>query len=240
MAVRMIKYGGSVLRSVRDIGDVADDILGLRGENGGLVVVVSAFEGRTTHLMYEARALGLPAESSEFAGHVCVGEFECAAALLGALKARRVDAVVATPARIGFIASGERLDAEPESLDRATLQSILQTAPVLIVPGYSAVDLRGKTVLLGRGGSDLSAIFIAAALRIPAVRLVKDVDAVFDRDPNEHAEAQRLDYVSYDKALEIAGELIQPKALRHAREAGIAIEIAGLGKSAGTIIGPGA
>ena len=234
--VRIVKYGSSVLRSFQNVGDVADDILRLRGAGDALIIVVSAFEGRTSHLLSEARMFGLSEDHADFARHVCIGEVECAAALLGALKARRVDAVSGTPTRIGLRARGARTDAEPESLDRDAVLGLLSASPVMIVPGYSAIDERGETVLLGRGGSDLSAVHIAAQLGAARATLIKDVDAVYDRDPNTHADAIRLLSIDYAKALEIGGNLIQPKALRHAQAKGVAVEIAALGKPPGTII----
>lgn len=236
MSVRIVKYGSSVLRSPKDIGAVADDILSQRGAGDAFIVVVSAFEGRTTQLFEEARRLGLAEDRVEFAVHVSAGEYEAAAALLRALTARRTDAMVASPAQLGFVARGPRADGEPESLDCAAVRRLLRASPVLLIPGYSAVDADGQPILLGRGGSDLSAVHIGARLGARSVRLIKDVDAVYDRDPNQYTDAIRLPRISYDTALERAGKLIQPKALRYAAARALTIEIAALGKPAGTII----
>jgi len=237
MPLTVIKYGSSVLRSPDDIPIVAEDIADRASEGRHIVAVVSAFEGRTAQLIGAAESRALPDDSVAYAEFLAAGEYESAVALLRVLQGLAIEASIATARRIGFVATGPRTDANPVLLDQNAVVEILKTTPVLIVPGFSAVDADGDAVLLGRGGSDLTAVHIAARLNLPSVRLVKDVDAVYDRDPNAGPGARRLLKIDHETALQVGGKLIQPKALRYARSAGVAIEISALGQHApGTLI----
>ena len=106
------------------------------------------------------------------------------------------------------------------------------------MPGFSAVDEAGDCVLLGRGGSDISAVFIAQALGLDSVRLFKDVDGLYDSDPNRYHDATRLEYVDYNTARDIGGELIQLEAINFAAKKGVCIDIAALAKHYCSRIGP--
>lgn len=225
-----------MLRDPDCLPGVAADIA-LNSTNAAPVIaVVSAFLRRTDELILEARRNGLHEESADYAKHVSTGEVECGADLLQTLKSWDVDAAMATPRRIGFTAEGSRLDAAPKLLDRNAVAEILKSSPVLIVPGYAAVDQAGDPVLLGRGGSDLTAVHLAARLECESVRLVKDVDAVYDRDPSRHESARRQLRLDYDAALKVAGKLIQPKSLLYAKQWNVRIEISALGEAPGTVI----
>jgi homoserine dehydrogenase len=105
------------------------------------------------------------------------------------------------------------------------------------VPGFAALK-DGRTVLLGRGGSDLSAVFFASALGLRTATLVKDVDGVYDRDPAQAgAAAHRFEALSYDEAARVAGKLVQPRAIRFAQAQGVAIHVRRLGEDRATRIG---
>lgn len=179
---------------------------------------------------------GFSEESPDYAAHVCVGEYETAGALLRALKARRIEALLATPDRLGFVAAGPRLDAEPVDFNADAARDLLRATPIIIPPGYCATDSLRRPILLGRGGSDLSAVYAASQLGAVA-RVIKDVGAVYDSDPHIHKGAAKLDVLSYEAAMEVAGKLIQPKALACAAAQGVIVEIAALGLPPGTTIG---
>lgn len=236
MSVCVIKYGSSVLQSAADLVAVAADITQRARDFDNIVAVVSAFEGRTTQLIELARDHAIEIDSPDYAALAGAGELESATALQRVLLKRSIDASAIAAPHIGFIAEGPRDDADPKCLDRNAVTDLLDRNPVLIMPGFSAIDRNEEPILLGRGGSDLTAIHLAAGLGLDRARLVKDVDAVYDCDPNANAGAQRLRCIDYDTALEVAGELIQPKALRYAAERGVIVEIAALGAPPGTII----
>src|SRR6202012_1581828 len=118
--------------------------------------------------------------------------------------------------QIGILAEGDRETAQPVSLDTGAIERAFETADVVVVPGFTARDKDGGVVLLGRGGSDLTAVFLGAELGADRVRLVKDVGGGFDRDPKSNHEALRFGALSWGAAREVAGKLVQARALRMA------------------------
>ncbi|MEL7486072.1 MAG: homoserine dehydrogenase, partial [Pseudomonadota bacterium] len=139
---------------------------------------------------------------------------------------------------LSFRAVGGPYDAAPHSIDEAMLRDALSRFDVVIVPGFVAIGAAGRAVLLDRGGSDLTAVAIAAALGVEQVELIKDVDGVYDRDPATHAgEAKRYSAINYEEALNVAGALVQSRAIEEARERGVEINVAQTGAREHTVIG---
>ena len=105
------------------------------------------------------------------------------------------------------------------------------------MPGFVGINPSGQKTLLGRGGSDLTALFLAHRLDAHC-RLIKDVDGIFDRDPAIHgSRAKKFAQISWDDALDVAGELIQPKAIHFARKHGFIFEVACLKSTSGSLVG---
>ena len=233
----VLKFGGSVLHSHDDFARITHEIQQFVEAGTRVVAVVSAFFGVTEQLIQEAVASGLDAGNPEYASMIAMGEFQSAQELAGHLIAQNVSAKRVLPSDVGFIAAGERLSARPVSLSTESLAREFERASVLVLPGFSAVDQHGECVLLGRGGSDISAVCVANALDLPSVRLLKDVDGLYDKDPNKYSDAQRLTDVSYEVAKSIGCELIQPQAIDFAASRGIRIEIAAIGRASFSCIG---
>jgi len=232
----VVKYGSSVLQSQASLPNVVADIGDYLAADNDLIIVVSAFDGVTDRLIAQARRDGLNVSAPAYAAVVGQGEYESARQLREELRRNGAEARIKRPRDIGFIAEGQRDDAQPLFIDRQAITNALREARIVVVPGFSAVDREGDPVLLGRGGSDLTAIQIAHSLALNKARLVKDVDGVYDRDPNQHPDAQRLTQIDHGTALSICGDLIQAKALQFALEKGVAIEVTALGSMAGTTI----
>ncbi|MEM1424141.1 MAG: homoserine dehydrogenase, partial [Planctomycetota bacterium] len=114
---------------------------------------------------------------------------------------------------------------------------VLAGAGVVVFPGFVALDRRGRAVTLGRGGSDLTALFLAHALGAARCRLVKDVDGLYNADPRTVPGARRLERVGYDGALATDGSIVQHKAVRFAEARGVAFELGDLGARSPTMIG---
>jgi homoserine dehydrogenase len=121
------------------------------------------------------------------------------------------------------------------------LREVLGQNRVAVVPGFVARAQDGSTALLGRGGSDLTALFLAERLRAERCRLIKDVDGLYQHDPNMGvASPPRYRTVSWDDAVALGGGIVQAKALRFARERRLPFEVAALGQEEGTVVDGGA
>lgn len=233
--VIVLKYGGSVLTDRASLGAVADDIGRWRGDGYGVVAVVSALRGRTDALI--ARCDGLPC-AFERAEILSSGERESAALLGLVLREHGLSASVLSAAEIGLRADGDPLDADPTLVDNMTFRGVLEDVGIVVAPGYTAVDADGRTVVLGRGGSDLTALWIASAIGGARCRLVKDVDALYDRDPAlPGPPARRLTAVTHAQALQTDGSIVQHKAIQFALARGLVFELGAIGSTGGTIIG---
>jgi homoserine dehydrogenase len=234
--VEILKFGSSVLRSPGDLHVAVDEIyrrwrLGYR-----VLAVVSAFEGVTDALLAEmADTLGSDCPEAT-AAYVATGEQQTAALLLGSLRQYGLPARLVSPHEIGLLAEGSLLESAPVRVDAAALDRLWQHYPLLVLPGFYGVDSEGRTSLFGRGGSDLSALFLAAALG-GSCRLLKNVNGVFDADPASTTAAHRFAALSWSRATEVAGPLIQPKALHYAQSRALAFEVGRPNEAAGTTVG---
>ena len=223
--VIVLKLGGSVLSDQTTLRRAVHEIYRWRREGWSVVAVVSALAGTTDELLRGAYRICERPAPWAVATLVSNGESHCAALLGLHLDRAGVDARVLTPAAIGFVAGGDPLDAWPAALDAAPLRRALQRGAVAVVPGYAALDADGGTVVLGRGGSDLTALFLADRLGADRCRLVKDVDGLYERDPALGGTPRRFERATWDDALATDGTIVQHKALRFARERSIELEL---------------
>lgn len=234
----VLKFGGSVIHSSADFDRIQSEIQRYRSRNYNVIAVVSAYFGVTERLISEAKEKRLDPASSEYAQHIANGEFKSAADLVAHLCKNGINASRQSPANLKFIAQGARDSGAPVRISSVRIESALAKTQVIVVPGYSAIDINGDCILLGRGGSDISAVCIAESLKLNCVRLLKDVDGLYDVDPNKYENANRLDHVDYATAKMIGGELIQTEAIDFAASRHIFIDIAAIGKSQVSRIGP--
>ena len=234
----VLKFGSSVLGGTSDLKDIVSEIYRYARHGQKVVAVVSAVAGETDALIAEAAALGARASSPHAPRLIALGEERSAALLAIACETSGLDARIVGARELGLVAGGPITDAHPEKIDRAALNAAVAAHEVIIVPGFIAIGPSGEQVLLGRGGTDLTAVFIAKALEAHDVHLLKDVDGVYDRDPAQaSAEAKRFTQLSYDRARLVAGQLLQPKAVDFAEKHGVMINVACLGASDGTRVG---
>ncbi len=234
--VAVLKFGSSVLRSVDDLPRVAGEIYRRRREGWRLVVVVSALAGETDALFAQAATVAGGVDCAGIADLVSLGEERTAALLRIACDRIGVPAAICRPEALGLATEGASLSAQPVALDDAALRAALETG-LVIVPGFVGLDAAGRRTLLGRGGSDLSAVFLAGALGAEKVRLYKDVDGVYDRDPAVLKDPKRFTDISWADAARVAGKLIQPQAIDHAAQFGLPIEVTGIGGDEPTRVG---
>ena len=234
----VLKFGGSVIHSQNDFTAIATEIQRFLSDDYQLIVVVSAYHGVTEKLIAKASETDIDANSAAYAGLVSSGEFESGSDLTNYLVQHGLNAAFRSPAEFKFVATGSRASAAPLSIDSSKIDAAFSKHSVIVMPGFSAVDEHTDKVLLGRGGSDISAVVVAQALGLESVRLLKDVDGIYNVDPNKFSHAQRLDYVDYDIACKIGSVLIQPEAIEFAATKNISIDIAAIGNSFASRIGP--
>ena len=202
----VLKFGSSVLRSVVDLPDAVQCIYRHVRAGRRVVAVVSAFAGETDRLFAEAQALGLEREAT--AVHVAHGERTAAASLAQELERCGLPASDCNPATIGLRAVGPVLDGMLDRVDLSALRQVVERHAVTVLPGYFAADQHGRTVLLGRGGSDLTAIWLADRLRA-CCTLVKDVDGLYQRDPAlPGPRPARLVQASWRTAVAVGGSCV--------------------------------
>jgi aspartate kinase len=225
-ALRMtvLKLGGSVLRDLPSYRSCACFVRDrLHGEAGSrFVLVVSARFGETDELLALATSVSSMPDPRTLDLLWSTGEIRSAATLAFCLQALGVRAAALDVHQAG-IRRTEVLHVDPTPLRRA-----LETHDVVIVPGFLASGRDDAVVTLGRGGSDLSAVAIAAAIPADRCELLKDVPGYFTADPNHDAHAEHLSNIDYDRALRMAREgcdLVQTDALDAARRAGLTLVI---------------
>lgn len=224
----VLKFGGSVLRDELRLRIAVHEIYRWRREGFRVVAVVSAIEGRTRGLIDRCEELSPRGDSAARASVVALGEQESSALLGLHLDRAGVPACVLTPAALRLIAEGDPLDADPVSVETGLIESAFERDEVVVVPGFTGVSRDGRGVVLGRGGSDLSAVFLADALGAERCRLIKDVDGLYTSDPSEAgATPLRYSTASYADALATDGSIIQHKAIRYAERRGAEIELGG-------------
>ena len=239
----VLKFGSSVLRTRADLPNVVHEIYRWYRHGHSVVVVVSAIGAGTDQLLGEAREFTAAPEPYATAELLATGERESAALLGIALDRAGIPARVLNPREIGLTALGSPLDSALVSVNTARVRELLVDHPVLVVPGFFGTDSEGRTHVLGRGGSDLTAVYLSKALDAEC-RLIKDVDGVYESDPasvsrESDAAAGRLRrYVSldYSTALGVAAPLIQPKAIDFLRLQGSRVQVAGQAKGYETIV----
>lgn len=233
--VIVLKFGSSVLHSRGDLPHAVHEIYRWVRRQYRVVAVVSAFAGETDRLLASVADFR-DACPEAVARIVATGEEIASAFLTLELDRFGIPAQVLDPGQVQLIAETGSNDTEPVSVNSAIIEQVLAHGRVVVVPGFVARDRSGRVALFGRGGSDLSALFLARQLNARC-RLIKDVDGIYSSDPARDATAARFDQLTFNDADAIGGKVVQRKAIAFGKKAGIAFEVASLGKKYSTIIG---
>ena len=204
MALIVQKYGGTSVGSVERIGAVADRILKCHQDGHQLIVVVSAMSGETNRLIGLARALTLQPSPRELDVLVSTGEQVSMALLTMALHSRGIDALSLKGSQVAITTDSVHSKARIQSIDDRRLRAELDQGKVVVVAGFQGVDQNGEITTLGRGGSDTSAVALAAAVNAQECQIYTDVDGVYTTDPRVVDGAQRLDRITFEEMLEMA------------------------------------
>ncbi|WP_309611154.1 homoserine dehydrogenase, partial [Sphingomonas sp.] len=225
----------SVLETEGDYAAVANECYRHVREGEKVVAVVSALAGETDALLNQGMRLG--GEQPLLLARVArTGELHSAALLTLALGQIGVRACTMDPHEMGLLAEGDPLDSTLTDLDADAVLAKLASHDVLVVPGFTAGHATHGVVTLGRGGTDLTAVFFAARLDAHRVRLIKDVDGVYDEDPAKNPLAERFAQLSYADAARVSAGLVQEKAIHVAEQQDVLIEVAAMGSAEETTI----
>ena len=236
--VSVLKFGSSVLECPADYPRVAEALRAETTAGRKVVAVVSAMGGTTDALLAAARAVAPTSPDSLMGALLATGEDASVALLVLALAARGVRARGMCASRLPIVTRGALDDADPVAVDAAQLGAALRESDVVVFPGFVGVDVTGVPSLLGRGGSDLTALFLGHALGDAEVRLVKDVDGVYPADPRTNPGIEAYEEMSWGEAIRVGGEIVQGKAVEFAARHRMRFRVAGLG-GRGTWVGMG-
>ncbi|MEY2879748.1 MAG: hypothetical protein RLZZ15_2128 [Verrucomicrobiota bacterium] len=240
MARIVQKYGGTSVGDVDRIKNVANRIKANRDSGNELVVVVSARAGVTNELIARAKAITLLPSEREMDQLLAIGEQETIALTAMALHAIGVDAVSYTGAQAGISTDTVHTKAKIKGINAKALEADLKAGKVIIVAGFQGINDEGQTTTLGRGGSDLTAIALAAAIKADKCEIYTDVDGVYTADPRVVKDAKKLQEISYDEMLELASlgsKVMQTRSVEFAAKYGVVFEVrSSFNTNPGTIV----
>lgn len=240
MSLIVQKYGGTSVGNPERIKNVAARVARYRGKGDQVVVVVSAMSGVTDNLIKLAREImPLPSER-EMDMLLATGEQTTIALTAMALHALEVQAVSLTGAQAGIVTDGVHTKAKIQNITPKQVHALLDAGNVVIVAGFQGQTVDGHITTLGRGGSDLTAIALASALRADLCQIYTDVDGVYTADPRLVPNARKLSEISYDEMLELAGlgaKVMQSRSVEFAKKFGVVFEVrSSLNDNPGTIV----
>ncbi len=240
MARIVQKYGGTSVGDVDRIKNVAARIKAIRDQGNELVVVVSARAGVTNELIARAKALCAIPSEREMDQLLSIGEQETIALTAMALHGIGVDAVSYTGAQAGISTDKVYTKAKIKTINAKPLINDLKAGRVIIVAGFQGIDDEGQTTTLGRGGSDLTAIALAAAIKADKCEIYTDVDGVYTADPRVVKYARKLSEISYDEMLELASlgsKVMQSRSVEFAAKYNVVFEVrSSFNNNPGTIV----
>ncbi len=204
MALIVQKYGGTSVGTVEKIGKVADKVAARVRAGDRVVVTVSAMSGETNRLIALANDISQQPQPREMDVLVSTGEQVTIALLSMALIDRGVEARSYTGAQIKMLTDSEHGKARIRDIQCDTMMADLDAGRVVVVAGFQGVDEHGNITTLGRGGSDTTAVAIAAALKADECQIYTDVDGVYTTDPRVEPKARKLDKITFEEMLEMA------------------------------------
>ncbi len=204
MSLIVQKYGGTSVGSIERIEAVAQRVRASRGAGNQVVVVVSAMSGETNRLIKLAHDITPAPDPREMDVLVSTGEQVTIALLCMALKKAGCPACSYTGAQVRILTDSVHGKARIKEIDDGPVKADLDAGRVVVVAGFQGIDEKGDITTLGRGGSDTTAVAMAAALRADECQIYTDVDGVYTTDPRVEPKARKLDRITFEEMLEMA------------------------------------
>src|SRR5690554_3547251 len=228
MALLVQKFGGTSVGTTERIEAVADKVCQLRKDGHDIVVVVSAMSGETNRLIALANDIMEEPTPREMDVLVSTGEQVTIALLSMALQKRGCDARSYTGSQVRILTDSSHTKARIKDIDEQNMRADLDAGRVVVVAGFQGVDEHGNITTLGRGGSDTTAVALAAALKADECQIYTDVDGVYTIDPRVCSKARRLENITVEEMLELASlgsKVLQIRAVEFAGKYNVPLRV---------------
>ncbi|MBE0486884.1 aspartate kinase [Marinobacter sp.] len=228
MALLVQKFGGTSVGTTERIEAVADKVCQFRKDGHDIVVVVSAMSGETNRLIGLASDIMEEPTPREMDVLVSTGEQVTIALLSMALQKRGCDARSYTGAQVRILTDSSHTKARIRQIDEQRMRQDLDAGRVVVVAGFQGIDEIGNITTLGRGGSDTTAVALAAALKADECQIYTDVDGVYTTDPRVVDSARRLDRITFEEMLEMASlgsKVLQIRAVEFAGKYNVPLRV---------------
>jgi aspartate kinase len=240
MALVVQKYGGTSVGTTDRIKNVAKRIIKTYDAGNDLIVVVSAMSGETNKLVALANEMCEIPDGREYDVLVATGEQVTIGLLAMYLKSQGYKAKSYQGWQVPIITDSTATKARIESIDDKNVRADLKEGTIVILAGFQGIDANGSVTTLGRGGSDTSAVAIAAALKADVCEIYTDVDGVYTTDPNICKEARKIEKISYDEMLELASlgaKVLQIRSVEFAKKYNVDVHVrSSLNENTGTMV----
>jgi len=228
VALIVQKYGGTSVGNIEKIEGVAEKVIATRKQGHDVVVVVSAMSGETNRLIELARQISDTPTPREYDVLVSTGEQVTIALLAMAIEKRGQAARSYTGSQVNIRTDNAHTKARIMEIDEKRVRGDLEAGRIVIVAGFQGVDEDGNITTLGRGGSDTTAVALAAALKADECQIYTDVDGVYTTDPRVVPGARRLDRITFEEMLEMASlgsKVLQIRAVEFAGKYGVRLRV---------------
>jgi aspartate kinase len=222
------KFGGSSLADAGRIRRAARRAIHAAQEGAQVVAVVSAQGDTTDHLISAAAAVNTKPSARELDAYLATGEQMSACLMVMALEAMGQSAISLTGWQAGLLTDDVHGDARVRKLMGNRIQQELEAGRIVVVTGFQGIDDAGDITTLGRGGSDTTAVALAAFLGADKCQIYTDVDGIYDRDPRIFPDAVRFDTIGYDAMLTLArqgAQVLHDRSVELARDHGLKVEV---------------
>ncbi len=240
MALVVQKYGGTSVGTIEKIRAVAERVIESYKAGNQMVVVLSAMAGQTDGLIQLAREMTDDPDARELDVLLSTGEQVTVALFAMAVKSMGYDARSLLGFQVGIHTDRLYGKARIHEVDTERLRKEIDKNRVVAVAGFQGLDERGNITTLGRGGSDTTAVALAASLKADVCEIYTDVDGVYTTDPNICPKARRMDYISYDEMLEMASlgaKVLEIRSVEFAKKFNIPIHVRStFAKEGGTMV----
>jgi len=228
MSLVVQKYGGTSVGNIEKIINVAKRGIAYKKKGHNIIIVVSAMAGKTDELLNMAYQINKHPDKRELDMLVSTGEQISISLLAMAIKNLGHDAISMTGGQVGIITDTAHTKARIESIDTKILKKNLKQGKIIIIAGFQGVDLSGNITTLGRGGSDTTAVAIAAATKADVCEIYTDVDGVYTADPRLVPNAKKLNTISFSEMLELAStgaKVLHSRSVIFAKRYNVKLEV---------------